>query len=388
MKRSHKLVIIAGIGSVLLAQIIFVALLERPNGVRISYPYNNATVPRGIVVTGDAWMKDGVDSIDVILTRLSDGSSTVIPAERSAVTDHGRLVFPLSSYRAELTAPADGEYEISTRVRGGDLFIRTKPHRLTVSGPGVTEELGFLSLAHIIPLILIVVVSVAFPLFVRRIGTERARTTGALIITAVFYIDEIIYQIYWYSIGAWPITDALMIHMCGLAVMLTPIMLFTQNEKLRQWMFDILYFWGLGGAVQALLTPYVGLHTFPAFKYFGYFISHGMIVVSVIYMVVVYRMDLTLKSLLRALAATAIGGIVAYGINMLLWLVPPYEPANYWIMAFPPPTGSVVDIFAEWFGPSPRYAIGLALMAIVLFTILWLPFPIRRAIRARRSAHE
>ena len=104
MKTLHKAIIIAGIGSVLLAQIVFVTLIERPNGVRINFPYRNATVPRGIVVTGDAWMKEGVDSIDVILARLSDGSQTVVPVERTAVTDDGELVFSLSTYRAELTA--------------------------------------------------------------------------------------------------------------------------------------------------------------------------------------------------------------------------------------------------------------------------------------------
>jgi hypothetical integral membrane protein (TIGR02206 family) len=385
MKKSHRAIIIAGISSVLVAQIVFVALLERPNGVRISFPYENATVPRGIFVTGDAWMKDGIDSIDVILTRIADGTSTTVPAERAVVTDRGEPVFALATYRAELAAPADGEYELSTRIRGGDLVMETKPRRLVVSGPGITEELGFFSLAHLIPLLLVVIVSIALPVAVRRTGSERAKTTGALVITAMFYIDEIIYQIYWFRIGAWPITDALMIHMCGIAVLLTPIMFFTRSERLRQGMFDILYFWGLGGAVQALLTPYVGLHTFPAIKYFAYFISHGTIVVSVIYIVVVYRMDLSLKSLLRAFAATAIGAIVAYGINMLMRLIPPYEPANYWVMGYPPPTGSVVDLFAEWFGPTPRYTIGLAGMAIVLFTLLWLPFPIRRAVRARRS---
>ena len=67
-------------------------------------------------------------------------------------------------------------------------------------------------------------------------------------------------------------------------------------------------------------------------------------------------MNLTAKSLLRALVATAIGAAAAYGINMLMWQIPPYEPGNYWIMGFPPPTGSVVDLFASWFGPTPRYA--------------------------------
>jgi hypothetical protein len=44
--------------------------------------------------------------------------------------------------------------------------------------------------------------------------------------------------------------------------------------------------------------------------------------------------------------------------------------------AIRPPNGSVNDLFADVFGPSPAYGIGLALMAIALFILLRLPFPI------------
>jgi uncharacterized membrane protein YwaF len=58
---------------------------------------------------------------------------------------------------------------------------------------------------------------------------------------------------------------------------------------------------------------------------------------------------------------------------------------NYFIMGYPPPTGSVIDIFAAIFGPAPWYLAGLALMGIVLLGILYLPYPIRRMIRRRAA---
>jgi uncharacterized membrane protein YwaF len=38
------------------------------------------------------------------------------------------------------------------------------------------------------------------------------------------------------------------------------------------------------------------------------------------------------------------------------------------------------------FGPSPRYVVGLELMGIAVFLVLYLPWPIARRIAARRAA--
>jgi len=55
-------------------------------------------------------------------------------------------------------------------------------------------------------------------------------------------------------------------------------------------------------------------------------------------------------------------------------------------MGYPPPNGSVIDIFANIFGPAPRYLMGLELMGIIVFALIYLPYPIRRGLRRRREA--
>lgn len=55
----------------------------------------------------------------------------------------------------------------------------------------------------------------------------------------------------------------------------------------------------------------------------------------------------------------------AYGIDQALRLIPP-------------PTGSVVEVFADIFGSSPRYIIRLELMGLVVFLLLFLPLGARR----------
>ena len=71
---------------------------------------------------------------------------------------------------------------------------------------------------------------------------------------------------------------------------------------------------------------------------------------------------------------------------MLLRLIPPYDAGNYFVLAYPPPTGSVVDLFADIFGPSPRYVAGLELMGVAVFGLLYLPWPLSRFFAARRAS--
>jgi hypothetical protein len=71
-----------------------------------------------------------------------------------------------------------------------------------------------------------------------------------------------------------------------------------------------------------------------------------------------------------------------FGINRLFPLFPPYELGNYFIMGYPPPTGSIIDVFASVFGPAPRYLVGLEIMGVVLLAVLaapyWIPWLARR----------
>lgn len=53
-------------------------------------------------------------------------------------------------------------------------------------------------------------------------------------------------------------------------------------------------------------------------------------------------------------------------------------------MGYPPPSGSVVDLFARLFGPAPRYVVGLELMGLAVFLLLRAPFALAARIRSAR----
>jgi uncharacterized membrane protein YwaF len=149
-------------------------------------------------------------------------------------------------------------------------------------------------------------------------------------------------------------------------------------------MFEVLYFFGLGGALQALFSPDIGLHGFPELKYFSYFLSHGTIVLGMVYAAAVYRLQIGWKSVLRIAAITIASAIAAWGLNQVFALFPPYELGNYFAMGYPPPNGSIIDVFAAVFGPAPRYLAGLVLMGIGLIGIITVPYWGAWLLRRRR----
>ena len=62
---------------------------------------------------------------------------------------------------------------------------------------------------------------------------------------------------------------------------------------------------------------------------------------------------------------------VIYFINQLIVFIPPFEPGNYMFLSYPPTGGSALDILVQIFGPSPYYIIGMVVLALVLYTIMW-----------------
>ncbi len=190
---------------------------------------------------------------------------------------------------------------------------------------------------------------------------------GAPYIAFVMWANELAYQSYWMAVGGWSHSVSLMLQMCGLSIVFIPICLFMSDGPRRRHLADVLYFWGLGGAAQAILTPDIGASGFPSYRYFSFFISHGMIIIAVVALVASGSIKINLRSLARCILVSNIVVIPAYIIDRLLALVPPYAPGNYFALGYPPPTGSPIDLLVKLFGPSPRYIVGLEILAVLVF---------------------
>jgi len=169
----------------------------------------------------------------------------------------------------------------------------------------------------------------------------------------------------YYKLGTFTIENGLPLYVCRLATLFVPFLMWYKNKKL----FGILYFWILGGTLQALLTPDLA-YGFPHFESIYYWQIHGGLVLVILYAVFVYKMKPVFHDLKNAFYAGVGYLVVIHVINILLG-------SNYSYTMRKPPVASILDIMGPW----PVYlGTGIGVM-MVLFLILYLPF----YLQAKRS---
>lgn len=213
-------------------------------------------------------------------------------------------------------------------------------------------------LGHMIALGLIFIFCLSF-LYVRNTWGHNDRKRFRYILAAVLFLNEIAWHgwaAYW---GIWTIQTMLPLHMCSVVVWLTIYMLLTNSYEL----YEISYFLGIGGALQALLTPDITGYGFPHFRAFNSFLAHGLLVAVPVYMTLVEGYRPTWKSFKRIFIWTNIYMIFVFLLNLVIG-------SNYLFIAYKPNFPTLLDILAPW----PWYIIELEAVAFLIFVLLYLPF--------------
>jgi hypothetical integral membrane protein (TIGR02206 family) len=151
------------------------------------------------------------------------------------------------------------------------------------------------------------------------------------------------------------------LELCDAAGIVTLIALRTRHA----FAFELALLWGLSGALQALLTP-------PLEEALGhpdsvrYFVLHGGIVASVLYLGPGLGMRTRAGTVLRVYACTAAYAAV---VGLVDWAV----GANYMFLCSKPP-GSILEVFGPW----PWYLAGGAAVGLALFWLIDLPYRLLR----------
>jgi len=181
------------------------------------------------------------------------------------------------------------------------------------------------------------------------------------ILAGFLSFNEIFYILWYIFSGSWSLKYSLPLQLCDLAAIVSIIMLFTKKKIY----FELVYFWGLGGSLQALLTP--GLYyPYPHIIFFNFFILHYFIITAVIYMIVTYKYRPTIKSIIKAFIITNICTIIIGIINYLL-------DANYMFLRYKPNNASLMD----YLGPWPYYILSLEVVFLIVCFILYIPYLIK-----------
>jgi hypothetical integral membrane protein (TIGR02206 family) len=191
----------------------------------------------------------------------------------------------------------------------------------------------------------------------RRAPHRRTPDAISVALAAALVVNELGWHTFQVVAGWWTVQESLPVHLCDAAIVVCVLALLTRN----QFAYELAYFWGLGGTIQALLTPDLA-HAFPSYPFLRYFFAHSGIVAAVAYLTFGLRMRPGRRAVPRALVVTAAYAGAAALLDLALG-------ANYLYLC-EKPDGSVLDLFGRW----PWYLAGLVLLGAALIGLLYLPY--------------
>jgi len=167
------------------------------------------------------------------------------------------------------------------------------------------------------------------------------------------------------------LADDLPLHLCGFAAFMTAYILIKPNQLV----YELAFFWGLAGTLQAIITPNI-LVDFPEYHFIRFFIAHSGIVAGVLFATWGMRMRPRFRGVLYTWLASNMLAILVGTINYLTdW--------NYMFLCAKPKgaAGDSPFFFAGW----PWYLFVLQPIVLAMFALLYLPFPATDKIRHRRA---
>jgi hypothetical integral membrane protein (TIGR02206 family) len=221
---------------------------------------------------------------------------------------------------------------------------------------------GILSSEHLVPLALLVVVAVLLCVAARR---APGRWIGAVAATIalVLVVAELSWQPYVLANHTWSVGASLPIQLCDVGGFVAAAALLWRQLLL----VEVAYFWGLGGTLQALLTPDLGDKHFPSFPYLQFYVTHDLVILAALFLVIglaLYpRPGAVRRIFLLTLAFAVLGGLIDLVTG-----------GNYMYLRQVPSSGSLLDLMGPW----PWYIAAGAVLTLLVLAILNAPFRLSR----------
>ena len=100
------------------------------------------------------------------------------------------------------------------------------------------------------------------------------------------------------------------LHMCNFSAILIGIFLLSKERN--QMFFELPFYWGIGGATMAMLTPDLD-YAWPDIEYFMFFYGHGQIILGIFFALAVLKYRPHLENFLKMALITILLLIPMYG---------------------------------------------------------------------------
>lgn len=216
------------------------------------------------------------------------------------------------------------------------------------------DRFDLFGLAHSITIAVIVGVACLLVFFARHPRFTQWTPTIRAILAIVLLSNEVIWWIISYFVGLW----RLPLQLCDLVLFAVVFSLLKHNP----FIWELAYFWGLAGTLQAVLTPDIRFN-FPHYYFFKFFITHGGVVTAIVFLAAGCGKTIQHTAIWRVFAVTN-----AYAF--LIGIFNFFFKTNYLYLCQKPVQPSLLD----YLGPWPFYILSLEVVLIVQLYFYYLPF--------------
>ena len=205
---------------------------------------------------------------------------------------------------------------------------------------------------HIISIILILITYVVLLGFNEKIGIKDNSTAVPVILSFILISLDISEDIVRYVTEHYSIKKDLPFQLCSISIYVAAVALLKKNQTA----FELIFYWGMVGASQAILTPDGDLFELKTFFVYSQ-AYHGILIFTVLWLVIKKGMRMEIKSIPKVVIITNLIVIFISIINYLM-------DSNYMFLRIRPNSISPF-LVGEW----PVYIIMVQLFSIVVVTL-------------------
>lgn len=235
---------------------------------------------------------------------------------------------------------------------------------LVLAAAGPSNAFRPYGLAHLVVIGLTISLPFVLAAFVRRARWPRSEQTIARVFAAMLVFNYLGYEIYLATTEGLAWQKALPFQLCDWAMVAIVVALLTGRDR---WL-EVAYFWGIGGTLQAIITPELK-YAFPDIRFLTFFIAHSGIVIAIAFMMIVKKYRPHWISVVRVFAWSELYFVLTITVDLL-------TGENYGYLLHQPATASLLDLLShEWV----VYVFQMHLLALIFFVVLYLPFALSDA---------
>jgi hypothetical integral membrane protein (TIGR02206 family) len=220
--------------------------------------------------------------------------------------------------------------------------------------------------SHLTVIFLTIALPIVLALIVHRTKSRALERSICFAISALLLINYIAYLIVarQFGVAAWQ--KMLPMQLCDWAMIVIIVALWTGS---RRWL-EIAYFWGIGGTLQAIITPNLQFG-FPDLRFISFFVAHSGIIIGIIFLMLIYGFRPRAIGILRTFAWTEVYFVIAFTTDLL-------TGENYGFLLHKPEAASLLSFLSD---SRPLYLLEFHGLAFLFFALLYAPFAIVDLIR-------